>query len=117
MVTVDEKRDRQRARLWGIAPEARIYACPARVTAHCDQGDGRAPRKRCRSCGSELITFVGTWGVFEHRGDGDYPIERAKVTCRTRLSAERNIRDEPTWVVRFVHRTNEVRIKITLETS
>lgn len=76
------------------------HECPSRISVRCDQGHGRAPRKRCRVCGSELRTISGLYGVFAWTGEGRYPRSAALSVWETYAAAERHTGDS--YVVRFL---------------
>lgn len=68
-----------------------------------DYGPGRPQRRKCRYCGGKFFVERGYWGTFCHRGDGDYPLERAVSLHTVQLKADRKAaEDSRELVVRWV---------------
>lgn len=70
-------------------------------TVHCEKGAGKAPRAKCRGCGSGFVNYYGHWTVQEWRGDGRYTLDGAVSVWASERAAERHVVD-PSHVVRFI---------------
>ncbi len=69
------------------------FDCPNRNTpgsgARHDDGNGRAPRRKCSGCGTPLTTHEGRWGVFGWSKTANYWPERALAIRASRSAADR----------------------------
>lgn len=55
----------------------------------CDRGDGKAPRKKCRRCGGQLVNYPVTYGAYVWRGDGRYRQDDALALFARERDADR----------------------------
>jgi hypothetical protein len=73
------------------------------LSSQHDAGSSTPDRKRCRYCGGRFVTQRGHYGLFLHRGDGDYRIEAALSLHFSEIGAERKAaEDDREPVVRWV---------------
>lgn len=77
-------------------PVGTRHFCPSSWGYGCDRGDGKAPRKRCRRCGGQLVSVPVTYGVYVWRGDGRYREDDALALFARESAANR-------WIERHSH--------------
>lgn len=79
------------------------YRCPYDGT-HCDRGDKKPQREKCRNCGSRLSVRAGKWAVFVWNGQGRYFARDALASFEVQSAASRKAQalGGSTHCVRFV---------------
>lgn len=86
------------------APTSTTHRCMNAISTLCTRGNGKPRSKRCRYCGSALLTSTGTWCTFVWQGENRYALADAVGTFRSEAAARRaaDAGAHDNLVVRFV---------------